>query len=116
MHFEALKDFEDSYEIEVDSPHRIRKIGTNRFVSTSVNSVHGYVQINLNGRPYLLHRILAKHFIISIQNYSFTVSFFVAVFFSAGFASALASAFSAAVLIFVISTFVYGCLCPWVLL
>ena len=63
MNFEALKDFEDSYEIEVDSPHRIRKIGTNRFVSTSVNSVHGYVQINLNGRPHLLHRILAKHFI-----------------------------------------------------
>ena len=74
---------------------------------------------------------------INLQNYSLTVSFFavvsfVAAFFSAVFASALvavfvsalavvfvsafasvlASAFSAAVFIFVISTFVYGCLCP----
>ena len=61
MTFEPLRDFEDDYEIEVEEPHRIRRIGTDRFVSTSMS--HDYVQISLNGRTYRLHRILAKHFI-----------------------------------------------------
>ena len=59
--FEPLRDFEDAYEIEVEEPHRIRRIGSDRFVSTSMN--HNYVQIHLNGRIYRLHRILAKHFL-----------------------------------------------------
>ena len=62
MMFEPLRDFEDSYEIEVVEPHRIRRIGGDRYVLTYVNT-SGYVQINLNGRKYYLHRILAKHFI-----------------------------------------------------
>ena len=60
--FEALRDFEDSYEIEIDPPHRICRRGSNRFVRTHVDN-NGYVQICLNGRTYRLHRILAKHFI-----------------------------------------------------
>ena len=60
--FEPLTDFEDSYEIEVEEPHRIRKIGSDRFVSTHVHQ-SGYVKLTLNGRLYQLHRILAKHFI-----------------------------------------------------
>ena len=62
MTFEPLRDFEDDYEIEVEEPHGIRRIGKDRFVSTYVNN-SGYVHINLNRRPYQLHRILAKHFI-----------------------------------------------------
>ena len=62
MTFEPLRDFEDDYEIEVEEPHGIRRIGKDRFVSTYVNN-SGYVNIKLNGRNYQLHRIIAKHFI-----------------------------------------------------
>ena len=61
--FEPLTDFEDSYEIEVEEPHRIRKIGSDTFVSTHVNGFNGYVEIHLNRWTYKLHRILAKHFL-----------------------------------------------------
>ena len=67
MTFEPLRDFENDYEIEVEEPHRIRRIGSDRFVSTWMNR-SGYVQIHLNGRPYQLHRILAKHFIPNPNN------------------------------------------------
>ena len=63
MNFQPLRDFEDSYEIEVNPPHRIRKIGKNRFVSTYVHKHTGYVQIALNRKVYIYHRILAKHFL-----------------------------------------------------
>ena len=63
MTFEPLRDFENDYEIEVDEPHRIRRIGSDRFVSTFVHRLTGYVCINLNRRLYQYHRILAKHFI-----------------------------------------------------
>ena len=66
MTFEPLRDFENDYEIEVEEPHRIRRIGSDRFVSTSMS--HDYVQISLNGRKYSLHRILAKHFIPNPDN------------------------------------------------
>ena len=59
--FEPLTDFEDSYEIEIEEPHRIRKIGSDRFLTPSMS--HDYLQICLNGRTYRLHRILAKHFL-----------------------------------------------------
>ena len=63
MAFQPLRDFEDSYEIEVEEPHRIRRIGSDRFVSTSLDRLTGYMRVKLNGRTYKLHRILAKHFI-----------------------------------------------------
>ena len=63
MMFEPLRDFENDYEIEVDEPHRIRRIGKNRFVTPSLHRATGYVKIRLNGRIYRLHRILAKHFL-----------------------------------------------------
>ena len=66
MTFEPLRDFENDYEIEVEEPHRIRRIGSDRFVSTSMS--HDYVQISLNGRTYRLHRILARHFIPNPDN------------------------------------------------
>ena len=67
MTFEPLRDFEDDYEIEVEEPHRIRRIGSDRFVSTYVNN-SGYVSLSLNGRTYSLHRILAKHFLSNPNN------------------------------------------------
>ena len=63
MAFQPLRDFEDSYEIEVEEPHRIRRLGSDRFVSTSLDRLTGYMRVKLNGRTYKLHRILAKHFI-----------------------------------------------------
>ena len=68
MTFEPLRDFENEYEIEVEEPHRIRRIGSDRFVSTQLNRFTGYMLIHLNGRTYRLHRILAKHFIQNPEN------------------------------------------------
>ena len=68
MTFEPLRDFENDYEIEVEEPHRIRRIGADRFVKSYVNRARGYMHINLNGRLYQLHRILAKHFIANPDN------------------------------------------------
>ena len=65
--FEPLTDFEDSYEIEIEEPHRIRKIGSNSFVKTSLNS-SGYYCITLNGRTCKYHRIIAKHFLPNPEN------------------------------------------------
>ena len=63
MAFQPLRDFEDSYEIEVEEPHRIRRLGSNTFVTTYVDRLTGYVLIHLNRRTYKLHRILARHFL-----------------------------------------------------
>ena len=63
MAFQPLRDFEDDYEIEIDPPHRIRRLGSNTFVTTYVDRLTGYVLIHLNRRTYRLHRILARHFI-----------------------------------------------------
>ena len=65
--FEPLTDFEDSYEIEIEEPHRIRRRGCDKFVTTSLHH-SGYYYIALNGRSYQLHRILAKHFIPNPDN------------------------------------------------
>ena len=65
--FTPLRDFEADYEVEIDEPHRIRRIGSNAFVTTSLHH-SGYYYIALNGRSYQLHRILAKHFIPNPDN------------------------------------------------
>ena len=51
MVWQALTDFENNYEIEVESPHRIRKRSNKRIVSQFVNN--DYVCVKLNGRNYL---------------------------------------------------------------
>ena len=66
--FEPLTDFENDYEIEIDEPHRIRRIGGDTFVTTSLHRATGYMRVCLNGRVYKLHRILAKHFIPNPDN------------------------------------------------
>ena len=66
MVWQALTDFENNYEIEVESPHRIRKRSNKRIVSQFVNN--DYVCVKLNGRNYLYHRILARHFVPNPDN------------------------------------------------
>ena len=68
MVWQALTDFENDYEIEVETPHRIRKRSNKRIVSQYVNNSTGYVCVYLNGRNYLYHRILARHFIPNPNN------------------------------------------------
>ena len=68
MNFQPLRDFEADYEIEVDPPHRIRRIGGDKYVIPYVLRRSGYMQINLNGRNYRWHRILARHFIPNPNN------------------------------------------------
>ena len=63
MAFQPLRDFEDSYEIEIDPPHRIRRIGSDRFVTPYLHRASGYMCVRLNDGIYKLHRILAKHFL-----------------------------------------------------
>ena len=60
MTFTPLRDFENDYEVEIDEPHRIRRIGGDRFVTPYVGNT-GYAKIHLNRRTYQYHGILAKH-------------------------------------------------------
>ena len=61
--WEPLKDFEDDYEIEIEPPHRIRRISSGWIAKPTLNKQSGYIQVYLNGKKYLYHRILAKQFI-----------------------------------------------------
>ena len=69
MVWQALTDFENDYEIEVETPHRIRRRSNKRIVSQFVNNSTGYVHVVLNGRNYSYHRILARHFIPNPDNF-----------------------------------------------
>ena len=61
--WEPLKDFEDDYEIEIEPPHRIRRISSGWIAKPTLNKQSGYIRVYLNGKTYLYHRILAKQFI-----------------------------------------------------
>ena len=61
--WEPLTDFEDDYEIEIEAPHRIRRISSGWIVTPTLNNLSGYYKVKLNGKTYQYHRILAKHFI-----------------------------------------------------
>ena len=67
MVWQALRDFENDYEIEVEAPHRIRKRSNERIVSQFVERT-GYVCVKLNREKYYYHRILARHFIPNPDN------------------------------------------------
>ena len=67
MVWQALTDFENDYEIEVEPPHRIRRRRDGRIISQFVVNT-GYVHVVLNGRNYSYHRILARHFIPNPDN------------------------------------------------
>ena len=59
--FEILK-FNNAYEIEKDFPHRIRKIGTTKFISEWEGN-HGYTFVWMNKTNVQKHCILAIQFV-----------------------------------------------------
>ena len=59
--FETLK-FNCDYEIEKESPHRIRKIGTRRFVNECETNT-GYICVHIDRKSVLKHRLIAQQFI-----------------------------------------------------
>ena len=59
--FVPLKGFEQNYEIQKDYPFVIRNKKTGRILSESLSD--GYVQVNLNRRPYRKHILIGKQFI-----------------------------------------------------
>ena len=56
------------YEIETEYPHRIRRIGSYRFIAENINNKNGYVYCSLNRKKYRKHRIIAKQFIPNPEN------------------------------------------------
>ena len=67
MTYQKLFGFNDLYEIDTEYPHKIRNITTNKILSESVNN-KGYTQVNLNGRCYNKHKIIANQFIPNPTN------------------------------------------------
>ena len=57
---ETLK-FNSNYEIEKDFPHRIRRIGKDKFISEF--DVNGYVGVYIDCKQALKHRLIALQFI-----------------------------------------------------
>ena len=66
--WEPLTDFENDYEVETEPPQRIRRKRDGLILKLTLNKMSGYVSVRLNGKPYLYHRILAKHFIPNPEN------------------------------------------------
>ena len=63
--WEELKEHPD-YEICVNYPHQIRKRCNGRILKES--NANGYLQVYLNGKPYLKHRLIAIQFISNPKN------------------------------------------------
>ena len=61
--FVTLKDFENDYEILNQYPFSIRRKKDHYVVKEFISKSNGYVQVNLSGKPYQKHRIIAKQFI-----------------------------------------------------
>ena len=51
------------YEIMSEYPHYIRRVGCSDVLKFTVNAQTGYYVVNLNGKTYQLHRIIANNFI-----------------------------------------------------
>ena len=65
--FEPLKDFENDYEIQKEFPFVIRNKKTGRILAESDRG-QGYPRINLNGKSYQKHILVAKQFIENPDN------------------------------------------------
>ena len=61
VEFVPLKGFESTYEIMTEYPFNIRNIETHNIHLGIVSSRDG-ILINLNGKVYRKHRIIAQHF------------------------------------------------------
>ena len=64
--WEVLK-ANNSYEINVNYPHVIRKRSNQKILKESMNN-YGYLQVKLNGKPYLIHRLIALQWIPNPNN------------------------------------------------
>lgn len=65
--FVDLKDFENDYQIQKEFPHVIKCKRNGRIVSESIDG-GGYVQVHLNRKPFLKHRLIALNFIPNPDN------------------------------------------------
>ena len=54
--------FDDDYEIGIEYPHPVRKIGSSKYISECVDS-NGYLRLNLNNKLVYKHRLIALQFI-----------------------------------------------------
>ena len=70
-HWEQLVDHED-YEINSEYPHQIRKISNGRIVTEGVLT-GGYIRVNLNGKQFRKHILIAKQFIDNPDPENYTV-------------------------------------------
>ena len=61
MTWEPLENY-IGYEISTEYPHRIRNTRNNKIVNETEHS-QGYIQLYLNRRLHLKHRIIAEHFV-----------------------------------------------------
>ena len=61
VEFVPLNGF-DGYEILNNFPFMIRKKANKRVLKESLNN-YGYIQVNLNGKPYRKHRLIALQFL-----------------------------------------------------
>ena len=59
--FVPLLNFEDDYEIETEYPFTIRRKNDKYEIKESLS--HGYVQVNLNRKPYYKHKLIAQQFL-----------------------------------------------------
>ena len=59
--FEILK-VNSNYEIEKQYPHRIRKLGSDKFITENENAI-GYIRVFLNPKSLLKHRIIGLQWI-----------------------------------------------------
>ena len=66
--WEPLTGFEADYEVETETPRRIRRKRDGRILKLTLDKRSGYVRVQLNGEKYYYHRILAKHFIPNPEN------------------------------------------------
>ena len=63
VEFVPLLNFEADYEILNQYPFTIRKKSNKRVLKESVNKLSGYIDVNLNQKIYLKHRLIALQFL-----------------------------------------------------
>ena len=59
--FEVLK-FNNNYEIGIEYPHPIRKIGKTNYITENIDN-RGYMRVYLNRHPVYKHKLIALQFI-----------------------------------------------------
>ena len=60
--FVDLVGYEDKYQISNEYPYAVRNNQTNNIIKESINN-SGYIQLNINGKCYTKHRLIAMQFI-----------------------------------------------------